>query len=136
MRKLVPFILALAFLFCTAATILAAGSAGAPGTNVNAPNAVRGWDDFFKSPATQQDQSLSAAITARMRQWKDPAQAPAPNAGADSLCALCGVAVEARNGYVRLSGKVVSLQQSMAAENIARGTQGTASVINALFVGR
>jgi hypothetical protein len=144
MKKLVILVLAGAFLLGTASMIFAGtpvgGMMNTPATNANMPaGSTRGtWDDFFRSPATPQDMALAQAIIFRMQQWKDPAlaQASTPNAGTALPCVLCGVTVEARNGYIRLNGKVASLQQSMTAENIARSTQGVATVINAITVGR
>jgi hypothetical protein len=141
MKKLITLALAWAILFGAASMIFAAAPGGmnTPAASTAAPaGAARGtWDDFFRSPATPQDMALSGAIVSRLQQWKDPAlaQSPATQTGPGSPCALCGVTVEARNGCIRLSGRVSSLQHRMAAENLARNTQGTASVINAITTG-
>lgn len=143
MKKLAVLTLAGALLLGAATVVLA----GAPGPNVQAPaamantpaGATRGtWDDFFRSPASPQDTSLTRTVVSRMQGWRDPAapQLPAAGSGLEPGCALCGVTVEARNGYIRLSGKVSSLQQSLVAENIARSTSGAATVINAIVVGK
>ena len=142
MKKLAALTLAGVILLAGASAITAASPGGAmqpPGATTNTPaGAARGtWDDFFTRPATPQDTSLAQAVVSRLQGWKDPAAQQLSGAGSlEPGCVLCGVTVEARNGFVRLTGKVTSLQRSMAAENIARSTSGAATVINAIVVGK
>lgn len=69
----------------------------------------------------------------------DPTRAASPQPGAQASagagCALCGVAIEARNGHVRLSGRVRTPEQRAAAEDLARRVPHVQSVANAIAVG-
>jgi hypothetical protein len=96
-------------------------------------------DQLFRSPATPQDAALAQSVKGRL-QAMGAASATTATPGSVQAAPVKGaakaytspdwwvnVAVDARSGHVRLSGKNLTPAQRAAAENVVRSTAGVES---------